>query len=99
MRRWSAKETEHDFQAPYYECHDGERVLVGCASYDNQDKFLLGEANASNIREQSVRDVNLSNSKAVESTSGLRAANAVKALNEGKTKDLRDSSVSASGGS
>ena len=73
--------------------------LVGCASYDNQDKFLLGEANASNRREQSVRDVNLSNSKAVESTSGLRAANAVKALNEGKTKDLRDSSVSASGGS
>jgi hypothetical protein len=73
--------------------------LVGCANFDNQDKFLLGEATAENIREQSVRDVNLSNSKAVESTSGLRAANAVKALNEGKTKELRDSSVSASGGS
>ncbi|MEH6743168.1 hypothetical protein [Hyphomonas sp.] len=74
-------------------------LLVGCASYDNQDKYLLGQATADNIRQQSVRDVNLSNSKAVESTSGLRAANAVKALNEGKTKELRDSSVSASGGS
>ena len=73
--------------------------LAGCASYDNQDKYLLGQATADNIRQQSVRDVNLSNSKAVESTSGLRAANAVKALNEGKTKELRDSSVSASGGS
>lgn len=74
-------------------------LLAGCASYDNQGKYLLGQATADNIRQQSVRDVNLSNSKAVESTSGLRAANAVKALNEGKTKELRDSSVSASGGS
>ncbi|MDX1293386.1 MAG: hypothetical protein R3265_11290 [Hyphomonas sp.] len=72
--------------------------LAGCAGFDQQDTYVLGEATAENIQLQSVRDVNLSNSKAVESTSGLRAANAVKALNEGKTKELRDSSVSASGG-
>ena len=74
-------------------------ILPACAGFDHQDTYLLGQANAYNIREQSIRDVHLSNSKAVESTSGLRAANAVKALNEGKTRELRDSSVSGSGGS
>ncbi len=73
--------------------------LGACATHDHQDTYLLGQATADNIARQSIRDVNLSNSKAVESTSGLRAANAVKALNEGRTKELRDSSVSESGGS
>ena len=73
--------------------------VVGCASHDHQATYLLGGANAANIATHSIRDVELSNSKTVESNSGLRAANAVKALNEGKTRELRDSSVSASGGS
>lgn len=73
--------------------------VAGCASHDHQDAYLLGGANAANIATHSIRDVELSNSKTVESNSGLRAANAVKALNEGKARELRDSSVSASGGS
>lgn len=77
----------------------GSFGLAGCASHDHQDTYLLGGANAANIATHSIRDVELSNSKTVESNSGLRAANAVKALNEGKTRELRDSSVSASGGS
>ncbi len=74
-------------------------VLAGCASHDAQDTTLLGEATARNIALQSVRDVNLPNSKAVESTSGVRAANAVKALNEGQTRELRQASADAGGDS
>ena len=70
-----------------------------CANHDYQDTYLLGAANTQNIREQSVRDVNLPNSKAVESTSGVRAAEAVKALNEGRTRELREASSGVGGGS
>lgn len=74
-------------------------ATAGCASHDYQDRYLLGEANRKNISEQSVRDVNLPNSKAVESTSGVRAANAVKALNEGRTRELREASSGGGEGS
>lgn len=66
-------------------------AVTACASLDNQDRFVLGEATRQNISEQSVRDVNLPNSRTVDATSGVRAANAVKALNEGKTKQLAES--------
>lgn len=72
-------------------------LLTACASHDHQDVYLLGGATETNIAAQSVRDVNLPNSRQIESTSGVRAANAVKALNEGKSKELRQASASGSG--
>lgn len=63
-------------------------LLAGCASYDAQDRYLLGEANRTNAALQSERSVDLPNSKKVESASGVRAVAAVKALNEGQTKEL-----------
>jgi hypothetical protein len=51
-----------------------------------------------NIAAQAVRDVNLPNSREVEATSGVRAANAVKALNEGKQKELGQASAGGTGG-
>ncbi|MFN7056749.1 hypothetical protein [Hyphomonas sp.] len=59
-------------------------LLAGCASIDAQDQFVLGAATRQNIAEQSVRDVNLPNSKQVEGSSGVQAAKAVRALNEGR---------------
>lgn len=70
-------------------------LLAGCATHDNQDRFVLGEATRQNIAEQSVRDVNLPNSRPVESNSGVRAAKAVQALNEGKTKQLAETATGA----
>lgn len=71
----------------------GVGFLSACASVDAQDRFLLGEANRANVAAQSARDVNLPNSKKVESTSGVRALNAEKALNEGMTKQLAGTST------
>lgn len=72
-------------------------LLTGCASYDRQDQYVLGEATRANIAAQSVRDVNLPNSRAVETSSGVRAAKAVQALNEGKTKTLADAGGTGGG--
>lgn len=55
---------------------------------DAQDRFILGEANRANIAAQSERSVDLPNSRKVESTSGVRAVAAMKALNDGQTKEL-----------
>jgi hypothetical protein len=68
-------------------------LLGGCASVDAQDRFLLGEANRANVAAQASRDVNLPNSKTVDSTSGVRAVNAMKALNEGQTRELASTST------
>lgn len=68
--------------------------VTACATHDRQDTFVLGEATRANIAAQAVRDVNLPNSRPVESSSGVRAAKAVQALNEGKTKTLADAGVS-----
>ncbi len=68
-------------------------LLSACASVDAQDRFLLGDASRANVAAQSDRDVDLPNSKRVESTSGVRAVNAEKALNEGKTKKLAGTST------
>lgn len=72
-------------------------MLTGCASYDQQDQFVLGDATRANISAQAVRDVNLPNSRPVESSSGVRAAKAVQALNEGKTKTLADAGGTGGG--
>lgn len=63
-------------------------LVTGCASVDAQDRFLLGGANKANIAAQSERNVDLPNSKKVESTSGVRAVKAMNALNDGQTKEL-----------
>ena len=63
-------------------------ILGACASVDAQDRFLLGEATHTNVAAQASRDVNLPNSKTVDSTSGVRAVNAMKALNEGQVREL-----------
>ena len=63
-------------------------LLGGCAAVDAQDRYILGAANRANVAAQSERNVDLANSKKVESTSGVRAVNAMKALDEGQTKEL-----------
>lgn len=68
----------------------GMLCVSACATHDRQDQYVLGEATRANIAGQAVRDVNLPNSRAVEAASGVRAAKAVQALNEGKTKTLAD---------
>lgn len=72
-------------------------VLPACASHDYQDQYLLGGASAANIAEQSIRDVTIPNSEDNQSASGVRAANAVRALNEGKRKELKPSGLGGSG--
>jgi len=72
-------------------------ALCGCASHDRQDQYVLGEATRANIAAQAVRDVNLPNSRPVETSSGVRAAKAVQALNEGKTKKLADAGGTGGG--
>ena len=71
--------------------------VSACASHDRQDQYVLGEATRANIAGQEMRDVNLPNSRAVEASSGVRAAKAVQALNEGKTKKLADASGTGGG--
>lgn len=72
-------------------------ALSACASHDRQDQYVLGEATRANIAAQAVRDVNLPNSRPVETSSGVRAAKAVQALNEGKTKKLADAGGTGGG--
>lgn len=72
-------------------------TVAACASYDRQDHYVLGEATRANIAAQATRDVNLPNSRAVEASSGVRAAKAVQALNEGKTKQLAEASGTGGG--
>jgi uncharacterized lipoprotein YmbA len=74
-------------------------LLGACASHDHQDVYLLGNANKSNAALQSVRDVNVPNSKTSAETSGVRAVNSVKALNEGKTKVLPEQGRTSTGDS
>jgi len=76
----------------------GVMLVTACASLDNRDRYLLGEATSRNITEQSIRDVTVPNSEASQSSSGVRAANAVRALNEGKNRDLPSSGASAGSG-
>ena len=63
-------------------------ILPACASFDAQDHAVLGNATRTNIAAHSARDVDLPNSKKVEGASGVRAVKAVKALNDGQTKQL-----------
>jgi hypothetical protein len=71
-------------------------LTTACASHDGRDHYALGGANEANIALQSTRDVALKDERAVESTSGQRAAKAVKALNDGEAADLRKASSTGS---
>lgn len=73
-------------------------VLVSACETTPADNYMLGAATQQNAQLQSVRDVNLPNSKAVESTSGVRAARAVQALNNGEMKDVSEAGASATSG-
>ncbi len=64
-------------------------LLTGCSTTLPEEGYLLGDANAANIRLQSVRDVDVPNSALVDNSSGTRAAEAVRALNEGRRQELR----------
>jgi len=66
-------------------------LVSACETVNSENASLLGDATRANIEAQAVRDVNLPNSKAVEAASGVRAVAAVKALNEGQTKQLASS--------
>ncbi|KCZ95893.1 putative lipoprotein [Hyphomonas hirschiana VP5] len=57
----------------------------------------MGAATRANIAAQAVRDVNLPNSREVAASSGVRAAKAVQALNDGKTKTLADAGGTGGG--
>ncbi len=70
-------------------------LITGCASFDRQDRFLLGEATRQNIALQSVRDPDAPNHDKVEGQSGERAVLAVQRLNKGETTPL--DSVDTSG--
>lgn len=72
-------------------------LLGGCASFDAQDRAVLGEATRENIALQSVRNVDVPNTASIETSSGVRAAEAVKRLNEGKTTALNETSAQEGG--
>jgi len=72
-------------------------MMPACATYTQPTPYLLGGATAANIAEQSIRDVNVPNSEEIQSSSGVRAANAVRALNEGKRKELPTSGLGGAG--
>lgn len=74
-------------------------LITACSTIAPEDDYILGDATRQNREVHAIRDVNLPNSNKVESTSGVRAASAVKALNDGKTKNLTSANTSQAGGS
>jgi uncharacterized lipoprotein YmbA len=72
-------------------------LLTACAGHDARDRYVLGAAIARNVSEQSVRDVSVPNSKAVEATSGTRAVSAVKAFEAGRINAPQQAQAAAGG--
>ena len=71
-------------------------MLSACAAnHDHQGSFILGEATEKNLAKQSIRSVEVPNSKGLTGQSGERAVAAIERLNAGETTELSD--VSASG--
>lgn len=70
--------------------------LTGCShTHDHQGKFIFGDATDANIAKQSIRSVEIPNSRGLTGQSGERAVAAIERLNAGETTELSD--VSASG--
>lgn len=78
----------------------GGFALAGCASnHDQQDNFILGAATDKNIATQSIRSVDVPNSKGLTGQSGERAVAAIARLNSGEQTELSDVSASGIGSS
>lgn len=60
-------------------------LLAACA---NTNSSMLGDAVAANIETHSVSDVTVRNTKPVEDASGVAAARAIQAFEDGKTAKL-----------
>ena len=72
-------------------------LVSACAHMDETPTYALGDASAQNIALQAERDVNLPNHRRVETMSGVRAGNAVEALNEGESRSF-DQATASDGG-
>jgi len=71
-------------------------LFAACATdHDHQGSFILGEATNKNLAKQSIRSVEVPNSKGLTGQSGERAVAAIERLNAGEATELSD--VSASG--
>ncbi len=78
----------------------GGFALAGCASnHDHQADFILGTATDKNIATQSIRSVDVPNSKGLTGQSGERAVAAIARLNSGEQPELSDVSASGIGSS
>ncbi len=71
-------------------------LFGACATqHDHHGGFILGAATDKNVAAQSIRSVDIPNSKGLTGQSGERAVAAIDRLNSGDQPDLSD--VSASG--
>lgn len=71
-------------------------LLAGCASnHDMHGEFVFGQATEVNLAKQSIRPIDLPNSRGISGQSGERAVAAIDRLNAGEQPELSD--VSASG--
>jgi len=70
--------------------------LAACAGagHDHQGEFILGDATESNLTAQSIRSVEVPNSKGLTGQSGARAVAAIERLNAGEATELSDVSAS-----
>ena len=77
-------------------------TLPGCAAnhdYHGEGGFILGAATEKNIATQSIRSVEVPNSKGLTGQSGERAVAAIARLNSGDQPELSDVSASGIGSS
>jgi len=77
----------------------GACASQGGAGYDpdHQKQFILGGATDRNIALQSIRSVDVPNSKGLTGQSGERAVSAITRLNSGERTELSDISSSGIG--
>ena len=74
--------------------------LTGCAhNHDHQADFIFGDATDANIAKQSIRSVEVPNSRGLTGQSGERAVAAIERLNAGEATELSDVSASGIGSS
>ena len=71
-------------------------MLTACAGggHDHQGEFILGDATERNLSAQSIRSVEVPNSKGLTGQSGERAVAAIERLNAGEATELSDVTAS-----
>lgn len=75
-------------------------VLAGCATnHDEQGGFILGAATEKNLAKQSIRAIDVPNSKGLTGQSGERAVAAIARLTSREQPELSDVSASGVGSS